>query len=32
VVADRYDSTGKTPGFAGNTAVIDLDGIFWSRP
>jgi len=31
VIADRYEKTGKTAGFAGNTTTVDLDSIFWSR-
>jgi exo-beta-1,3-glucanase (GH17 family) len=31
VIADRYEKTGKTAGFAGNTATIDLDAMVWSR-
>lgn len=31
VIADRYERTGKTAGFVGNTATIDLDSMFWSR-
>jgi exo-beta-1,3-glucanase (GH17 family) len=31
VIADRYATTGKTAGFAGATAAIDIDAVFWSR-
>lgn len=30
VIADRYATTGKTAGFAGATAVIDLDAVYWT--
>jgi exo-beta-1,3-glucanase (GH17 family) len=31
VVADRYATTGKTAGFTGNTTVIDIDQVYWTR-
>ena len=30
VIADRYATTGKTAGFVGATAVIDLDAVHWT--
>ncbi|MGA1325556.1 MAG: glycosyl hydrolase family 17 protein [Rubrivivax sp.] len=31
VVADRYETTGKSAGFAGNSTPIDIDQVYWTR-
>ena len=31
VIADRYLRTGKTAGFTGNTSLIFVDAIYWSK-
>jgi exo-beta-1,3-glucanase (GH17 family) len=31
VVADRYATTGKSAGFAGNNIPIDIDQVYWTR-
>ena len=31
VVADRYETTGKSAGFAGNGTPIDIDQVYWTR-
>jgi exo-beta-1,3-glucanase (GH17 family) len=31
VIADRYATTGKVAGFAGNTSAIELDRVYWTR-